>query len=94
MNIAESIYEVCKNLENDKVKEAFIKSQVKNASVLKCDAFKKYKVVVFADGSAIDIMKVDGKTIRTVLSEKEALLANCWKHEARNIFDDISDLFS
>jgi len=93
MNIAESIYEVCKNLD-DKAKEQFIKSQVKNASVLKCDAMKKYKVVVFADGSAIDIMKINGKTVRTVLSEKEAMLANCWKMEARTILNDISDLFS
>jgi hypothetical protein len=90
MKIADSIYEVAKNLDPDS-KKAMIKATCAGAKVLVGP--KKYKVIVFPDGSAIDVVRVNGEKVHTVLTEKEALIANCWMAEARTIFDDISDLF-
>ena len=90
MNIANSIYEVAKNLDPDS-KKAMLKAMCAGTKVLVGP--KKYKVIIFPDGSAIDVIRVNGEKIHSVLTDKEALIASCWMAEARTILDDISDLF-
>ena len=90
MKIADSIYEIAKNLDPDS-KKAMLKTLCAGTKTL--IGPKKYKVIIFPDGSAIDVIRVNGEKVYSVLTEKEALIAGCWMAEARTILDDISDLF-
>lgn len=92
MNIAESIKAVASNLDEKSLK-VFFKSQAGNARILKSPKLKGYKVIIFADGSAIDVFKKAGQFSFDLLTDKETVLANCWLAESKSIIDDITEIF-